>query len=433
MSNATSLGLRLRGALTHVLVSSPRPLKRLRAHHWGIDRLAGRTPAVELYYEAGDPHSRLCAQLLPVFRRRLRTELRVYVVGSPEPVLYPEADKQRRFALQDAVRIAPAWGLEFPDHAALPSEQRRHAAAMQLVTAAGIDEFSEREAALAALLFGGKPVDTNDAAPGVPRRVATANRRRRRLGHYLPAMWQFDGEWFWGVDRLSYLEQRLRARGLLDGDTPLVRFSPERACLPALESEKTPLEFFFSFRSPYSYLAVEQVRILQPRLGVPLMLRPVLPMAMRGLKVPSDKRMYIVRDVYRVAQSLNIPFGHIVDPIGAGVLRCLRTYPLAEDIDKQLTFLCAASRACWSQSIDLASDGGLRYVCQQAGLRWTDVQTRLAGSLSLDYAEQNRVALFEAGFWGVPSFRLGSFSTWGRDRLWMIEEILRRAGRLVSD
>ncbi len=431
MSDAPSQNLR--GALTQALVSTPGPVRRLRSRRWGLDALRGRTPTLELYYEAGDPHSRLCAQLLPLLHRRLKTGLRVHVVGQPEALLYPEAQRQREFALQDAVRIAPAWDLEFPHDARLASEGVKQAVAAELVTAIGVEEFIEREAALSASLWNGAAVEAGEIRNTATALIGANEKRRRRLGHYLPGMWHFDGEWFWGVDRLHHLERRLRARGLLEGEQAIACFDASRARLPQLDATPPSLEFYFSFRSPYSYLAAEQMRVLQPRLGVPLKVRPVLPMAMRGLKVPSDKRLYIVRDVYREAQSLGIPFGRIADPIGDGARRCLTVFPQIDDVDHQLAFLCAASRAAWSQAVDLASESGLRYVCASAGLDWTQVSQTLEAAAPLDYAEDNRKALFDAGFWGVPSFRLGTFSTWGRDRLWMVEEVLRRSGLLSAE
>jgi hypothetical protein len=37
---------------------------------------------------------------------------------------------------------------------------------------------------------------------------------RERLGHYLGATFYFEGEWYWGIDRLHYLEERLSTAGL---------------------------------------------------------------------------------------------------------------------------------------------------------------------------------------------------------------------------
>ena len=43
-------------------------------------------------------------------------------------------------------------------------------------------------------------------------------------------------------------------------------------------------------------------------------------------------------------------------------------------------------------------------------------------------AEENRRALFEAGLWGAPTFRVGGAAAhWGQDRLWALEADLRAA------
>lgn len=431
-STAAPPALKLRGAITQKIASSPSLAARLRARRYGWNRLCKRPPTLELYYEAGDPHSHLCAQLLAPLQARLNTEIRIHIVGEPQSLLYPEAQRQRAFALQDAQRIAPAWGLQFPANAQRPDTPLQHAATAQLLPFSGgqdVAGFVQREAVVMAALWSGqlasgKRMVYDDA------RLQQANRRRLQRGHYLPAMWQFDGEWFWGVDRLQHLEARLRDWQLLAGTEPLARFDASLANLPQLQASTTALEFFFSFRSPYSYLAAMQVQALQPRLALPLQIRPVLPMAMRGLKVPAAKRLYIVRDVYREAAQLEIPFGRIADPLGAGAERCLSLYPQAMGLAQQLAFITQASTAVWSQAVDVATDAGLRYVCEQAGLDWTQAQTRLQQQTDLSYAEDNRKALFAAGYWGVPTFRLGHFATWGRDRLWMIEEILRRSGQM---
>lgn len=426
--------LRLRGAITRRIAASTSITARLGARAYGVRPLLGKPAPLELYYEPGDPHSHLCAQLLPALQARLRSEIRIYIVGEPAAPLYPEAGKQRQFALQDAIRVAPAYGLQFPENAQLPDSRARPAAATALLEYSGssrVQAFVRREREVVAALWAGQTAEPRRDATADPR-LLRANRRRHKLGHYLPGMWQFDGEWFWGVDRLQHLAQRLRARNLLDGDAPIAPFDASGARLPLLDQPPPALEFFFSFRSPYSYLAAVQMCALQPRLGVDLNIRPVLPMVMRGLKVPVAKRLYIVRDVYREARDLGIAFGRIADPVGAGAQRCLTLFPLAGDTARQLAFIQSASEAVWSQAVDVASERGLRHVCARAGLDWAQARERLLMGPSLDYAEANRQALFAAGFWGVPSFRLGNFGTWGRDRLWLVEELLRRSGALTD-
>lgn len=422
----SALRTRLRAAVAQRLVQGPGPLQRLRAR--GLDPLLGRPPALELYYEPGDPHSHLAAQCLPELAERLRLPLKVRVVGAPEAELYPELDKQRGFALTDVERTAPAYGLDFPEAAVTPTQQACFEAARLL---AGISEpraFAEREAAVSGALFRAEALPAGErlGEAGTQRLLAVNVQRRARLGHYLPGMWQLAGDWFWGVDRMAHLEAALRARGALDGEAPLLGFDAAQARLPSPPAFETPLEFFFSFRSPYSYLAAEALREALTALSMPLHVRPVLPMAMRGMKVPSRKRLYIVRDVKREADRLGLPFGRIADPIGVGAERCLTVFQLAEGAEQQLDFLVAASRAVWAEAVDVATDDGLRQVCERAGVTWARAADKLAAGMDLEAAETNRSALFAAGLWGVPSYRWGGFSTWGRDRFWMVETLAGR-------
>lgn len=402
-------------------------MNRLKARRFGLDTLLRQPPALELYYEAGDPHSHLAAQLLPRLLERISLPVIVRVVDAPEASLYPEAAKQRDFALLDAKRVAPAYGLHFPDHARRPSESACLQAACRLLDVADASEFAAREAEVASALFRGEPLPgpVGIDAPSARAQMAAHGRRRAQLGHYLPGMWQLDGAWYWGVDRMQYLETALRAMQALSGDEALLERDESAAVLPKPPSEPAPLEFYFSFRSPYSYLAAVALQQALPEIPVPVQVRPVLPMAMRGMKIPPRKRMYIVRDVKREADRLGIDFGLIADPLGAGAERCLTAFLCAQGTEQQVAFLVSAGRGIWSEGVDVATDAGLQKVCERAGLDWEAVRTRIEAGMDLAYAETHRTALFEAGLWGVPSYRCGDFVTWGRDRWWLMTHYLQ--------
>jgi 2-hydroxychromene-2-carboxylate isomerase len=404
-----------------------RVVERIASHRDPVRRLLARG-ALELYYEPGDPHSHLCAQLLPALTERVRAPIVVRLVGQAGQAEYPEPDRQRAYALRDAERIAPARGLRFPAGAHTPTVAARAGAAAALAPhARDAAVFAAAEAELATELFaGGTPPLPPDA--GRVDDVLRANmRRRHRLGHYLPAMWRFDGDWFWGVDRLDHLEARLRQHGLLEGDAPLSELRPERAALPDPGASLPPLEFFYSVRSPYSYLALVAMQAFHARWPAGVRVRPVLPMAMRGIRIPRAKRVYTMRDVKREAIRLGIPFGRAADPLGDGARRLLQVFPLATGTQGQLDYLAAAARATWSEGIDVATGAGLRYVCEEAGIDWEAARDRIDGQAGIDYAEENRLDLLGAGLWGVPCYRVGTFTAWGRDRFWMLEELLRRA------
>lgn len=423
-------------------IPPPRPVFRSRltsliagGPSWRERRRCGGPGELELYYEAGDPHSHLCAQLLPELQRRLAIPIVVRVVPPPDEAAYPETARQRRFALQDALQIAPAWGLDFAGHS-LPDPADCQRAARTLVAARSADDFAQRERVCAEALFTRSDIRTavrgfaaqDDRSTG--REIVANGRMRTQRGHYLPAMWQYNGEWFWALDRIDLLEARLRAQGLLQGQAPLVEFRAEQARLPAVAAD-APVRFWFSFRSPYSWLAAMRIR-QRPELFSRLQVCPVLPMAMRGLPVPKAKRYYIVRDAARLARQYNFPFGRIADPLGAGAERCLGVFPLADGVAQQLDFLCSAGQAVWGEGIDVATAAGMRFVVERAGLDWRRAEAMLRPPLDFAYAERNREALFAAGLWGVPSFGVEDFATWGQDRLWMIEEIVAKSASAAA-
>jgi 2-hydroxychromene-2-carboxylate isomerase len=405
------------------------PVRRLLARGPGLVRK--RPPVLELYYEPGDPHSHLCAQLLPSFTERIRAPIAVRLVGQSAPADYPEPARQRAYALADAARVAPARGLGFPAGAQVPSATARAGAAAALREPAQSTTpilFSHREAEVTAELFAGGEPPIGPDATGVDALLRANARRRARLGHYLPAVWQFDGDWFWGVDRFVHLEARLREHDLLDGDAPLSELHPDGAELADPGAPLPPLKFFYSFRSPYSYLGLMKLRAFHARWPDEVEVHPVLPMAMRGIRVPRAKGFYTFRDVKREADRQGVPFGRAADPLGDGARRLLQVFPLASGTTAQLEFLAVAARATWSQGVDVARDEGLRHVCENAGIPWDAARDRIESGAGVAYAEANRLDLLDAGLWGVPGYRVGrSFTAWGQDRFWMLEELLRRA------
>jgi 2-hydroxychromene-2-carboxylate isomerase len=223
------------------------------------------------------------------------------------------------------------------------------------------------------------------------------------------------------VDRLHYLEDRLQNAGL--GTGPLLVPPPELV-FDCQAASKT-VEFFFSFRSPYSYLAFDRVQHLAEQCNAELILRPVLPMLMRGLPVPKAKSRYILQDCTREARRLGIPFGRICDPLGAGVERGCALFDYAASEGRMGAFCSTFMRSVWSEGVDAASDKGLSQIVQAAGLNWPTARDELKSQTWRRRVEQNQNRLQELGLWGVPSFHVEGQSIWGQDRLWVLTDLLR--------
>jgi 2-hydroxychromene-2-carboxylate isomerase len=249
---------------------------------------------------------------------------------------------------------------------------------------------------------------------------------RRKLGHYLGATLFYGGEWYWGIDRLHHLESRLQSLGLQSSAAVQGSlFPPGQDITEAVALHNPPpIDFFFSLRSPYSAIAAPRVFELARLTGARVNLRFVLPMAMRGLPVPREKRLYIVRDAAREARMRGIPFGRLNDPLGAPTERGLSLIPLAESQGLGQAYVLSFMRGVWAEGFNAGSDDALKLIATRAGLTWAEAQKALKDAAWRDQAELNRAEMFDLGLWGVPSFRVGDTSVWGQDRLWAVQDAL---------
>jgi len=249
-----------------------------------------------------------------------------------------------------------------------------------------------------------------------------------RLGHYNTATLHYGGEWYWGVDRLHHLMERLDEQGARRKDAKMAKLTSIRQAMhvslpvarPSTARDLPPLEYFYSFRSPYSYLSLGRVIAMADAFGLKLQIRPVLPMVSRGLPVPAAKLRYIVKDTSREARRLGIPFGKFVDPIGKGVERCMAVYFYALSEKRERDFLLNAGEAIWAHGIDVASDTGMRKVTGRTGLFWPEALAAMQDDAWRPVVEENRESMEASGAWGVPTLRLGDYFVWGQDRVWLL-------------
>ena len=179
----------------------------------------------------------------------------------------------------------------------------------------------------------------------------------------------------------------------------------------------TTVQFFFSFRSPYSYLAGPRAFALADRYPIEIRYRGVIPMAMRGQAVPRAKQLHTMRDTKREAMRLGMPFGPVHDPIGEGARRTLLVGEHAAVLGREREFVLTASRAIWAEAADVSRDAPLRAVCERAGLEWDGCAAALTDPAMHERVEANTAALIALGHWGVPVFELDGELFWGQDRI----------------
>ncbi|MGH7818793.1 MAG: DsbA family protein [Candidatus Binatia bacterium] len=434
-----SLARRFVGPLLTTVLTSPatRDVRRRLAELFS--RLRREPHRVHYFHQVDDPYSHLAAQALRRFRDAYEIHLEPHLVGPPSDAAAPERRRLVDYSRKDAADVAPFYRLEFTDAGTQPAPELvdlanrllaarlRDGSFPELAVRIGTALWKEDRAALDDVVRESGSADAERTA----RSLAEGDRLREARGHYLGATFWYGGEWYWGVDRLHYLERRLAGLGARRGDAPVIQRRESAAGGVTAPSRDLRLEFFLSLRSPYSYVAMERVFALPKRYRLELVLRPVLPMVMRGLPVPRAKRLYILLDTKREAERTGVPFGTVADPVGRPIERAFSMFPWAREVGRAPEYLHSFAKAAFADGIDTGSDPGLRKVVERAGLSWGEAKRVLDGEGWREELEENRSAMFDTGLWGVPSFRLTGgalppFATWGQDRIWVVEEEIRK-------
>ncbi|MCB1693377.1 MAG: DsbA family protein [Pseudomonadales bacterium] len=427
-----NLARRFRSTMMGV-IASPSLLRTRRARARLARRLRGDAPAIHYFHQVDDPYSHLAVQKIDEIRAAYRVAVRPHLVGPPLPEFQGDTARFAAWALRDASSVAPWYGVGSPGDVLPEAAAVRHANAV-LSSVLDCDTFATRAIEIGTSLWHSGANLSPDAP--VDRVLAEGNRLRTRLGHYLGAMFYFEGEWFWGLDRLHLLERRLIDEGYavqVDA-TPVVPMPQFERVRHSGDSVGVTLEYFPSLRSPYTAVGHGRVADLVQRSGVTLKLRPVIPMMMRGIPAPRNKQLYIMMDAAREARYYGVPFGRFVDPFGEPVLNAFSYFPAASEQGLGMAFVGSYLAAAFGEGIDISSAKGLGEIMDRAGLVAADLRSDREASRAL--LDDNLSAMMDAGLWGVPSFRVSdetgepAFACWGQDRIWRVEaEIARRQSR----
>ena len=279
-------------------------------------------------------------------------------------------------------------------------------------------------------LWTGSPLKSAKKAKNI---IDPGNEIRKNLGHWLSGTFYFEGEWYWGIDRLHYLEARLAELGAdRQSDQPYVTQCPDVSVDGVHNASDLSLEFFPSLRSPYTSIVFDETIELAAKAGVELVMRPVLPMVMRGVPATREKGMYIFSDTAREARRRGVAYGNMYDPIGNPVRRCYSLYPWAVSQGKGNELLSGFLKHAFALGVNTNNNRGLKRVVESAGLSWSEAKKHLGETEWEALLEINRLSMYEGGLWGGPSYRLidaqgqTHLEIWGQDRLWLVAREIRR-------
>ncbi len=207
------------------------------------------------------------------------------------------------------------------------------------------------------------------------------------------------------------------------------------------------VEIYWSFRSPYSYLATSRLLAMSKAWDIPFVMRPVYPIAVR---IPGFFKTvnpmwppYLRVDCLRLADYLGLPFGPpLPDPIVMDMTtgevpadqpyihRLTRLGVLASHQPNALAFFDEVSRLIWSGKENWTQGSALADAVARAGF---DLAAMDAEAVSRETEleaeiEQNEAAQKAAGHWGVPLMVFNGEPFFGQDRVDLLEWRLGKSG-----
>ncbi len=208
----------------------------------------------------------------------------------------------------------------------------------------------------------------------------------------------------------------------------------------------TPIDLYWSFRSPYSYLALKQILEIEKKRDVIIHPKIVLPLAVRQPDFFETRgpewAIYLLKDVFRLAhmtdQTMAWPNP---DPIVQDmatqkiadeqpyIWRLSRLGLIAAEQGKGLAFMSEASQIIWSEK-NWHDGTALAEAAGRAGLTLSDMDTEAserAEALDAKLAQHDK-ELRAAGHWGVPTCVVNGEPFFGMDRLSVLEWRLDQMG-----
>ncbi len=208
------------------------------------------------------------------------------------------------------------------------------------------------------------------------------------------------------------------------------------------------VQVYWSFRSPYSYLATPRLVRLAAEYDVDVEVRVVLPIAVRipGFfdTVNPLWPPYLVRDTYRVAEHEGIPYGWPrPDPIVQDLAtrqvaaeqpyihRLTRLGVAAAERARGLPFVAEVSAVIWGGQVENWHLGAhLADAAARAGLDLAELDTAVAKHPARydDAIAANQHALEAAGHWGVPTMVFAGEPFFGQDRIALLLWRMRQHG-----
>ena len=192
-----------------------------------------------------------------------------------------------------------------------------------------------------------------------------------------------------------------------------------------------PLEFYFDFISPYSFLAHKQIREIENKEGIKVIYKPVLLGGLHnlhGIKAPAfipAKAKHMVRDCKLIAEKNDIRFKfNAYFPIKT--LNLMRGVLVAEEDNVKKYYIDNIFNTIWQDGLNMNDTIVIQKILQNLNINPKTFSLRINSSLIKDLLKKKTNEAHQKGVFGAPTFVVNNKIFWGQDR---IEFALREASK----
>jgi len=203
-------------------------------------------------------------------------------------------------------------------------------------------------------------------------------------------------------------------------------------------SDRLSIDVFWSFRSPWSYLATPRLLEWSKQYQLNVVFRPVYPLAIRTPEFFDQVHplwfSYFMTDVRRVAEFLNLPFAwprpdpviqevhdgrRVTAPNQPYIYRLTRLGALASELGRGIEFANEVSRLIWGGTVNWDQGDHMALAVQRAGLDFKEMDATIVADVDRLEAiiAANQSDHEKAGHWGVPTIAFRGEPFFGQDRL----------------
>ena len=411
----------------------------------------GRPHTILYFHSLSDPYAHLTIQVIKKLISNFNIVLEIFFISEPSENFTPEKTMYRKHCLKDSKEIAPFYGLIFEAKEFYLKENEKLAyKILDHFSDINQDDYIDLIFKVSSLLWDNNITGLNEITSNLSdkerellsKKIIDINikgdKKIQSLEYYFSASFHYEGENYWGIDRLGYLEERLIELGLKKNNS-------DKNIVKKLEKYKFDsnqiikkdnsliLEFFPSLNSPYTYISFKRVKRLIDSYPIKLLMKPVLPMLMRNMKIPTHKGKYILSDSAREGRKYGSIIKDIYSPIGSPANKAYSLFPIIDSYGLGFRYLEELTKASFFYGINIGNEEFLEKLSKDLGLPWDKIRVELNNDNWRSILEKNLKDMYSGNSWGVPSFKLTNFDNsnpyyqWGQDRIWLIEnEIIDR-------